>query len=100
MQAWIVSSRSGELGHWTTEYEKVKTRIDSVVLERGDTIDFIVDPRGNVDCDTFNWAPVLRLTSPAVKAPAGGQQVSPSNFSRVVPLLWSSDFGEQFTTGS
>ena len=65
VEAWIVSSRSDQLGHWMSDNTKVAARVESVTIEKGDTIDFIVDSRGTVDCDTFNWAPVIRLNPPS-----------------------------------
>jgi hypothetical protein len=70
IQAWIVSSRAGELGHWQVEYSKTSVRIESVSIEAGDTIDFIVDSKGDVNCDTFQWAPTIELISTATQPAA------------------------------
>jgi hypothetical protein len=29
-------------------------------VKRGDTIDFVTDCRGNVGCDSFTWAPMIK----------------------------------------
>ncbi|MGE3241419.1 MAG: hypothetical protein AB7I57_10145, partial [Pirellulales bacterium] len=43
-------------------------------LERGDKIDFVVDGRGGIEYDTFNWPVTVRLTSPETTSP---QKTSP-----------------------
>ncbi len=59
-QAWIVSNRGGQLGHWTAHLSKAETKIEKLDVKRGDTIDFIVDGRKNHDGDDFNWAVKIR----------------------------------------
>ena len=76
VQGWAVSSRIGELGHWDVEYSKVDARVDSVTVQKGDTIDFVVDGKSTLDCDSFNWAPVISLTSLSTQpAPTAEAQV-------------------------
>ena len=43
---------------------KATTAAEKVEVERGDTIDFVVDCRGGPDSDSFSWAPKIQLTSP------------------------------------
>lgn len=61
VQAWIVSSRLGELGAWTVQDAFAETTVARVMVKAGDTIDFIVDCRENPESDSFTWAPVVRL---------------------------------------
>ena len=59
--ARIVSSRNGQLAEFTCEPQKtVDTNVSSVEIKKGDTIDFLVEPRENSTSDSFQWAPVLR----------------------------------------
>jgi uncharacterized protein DUF1553 len=59
--ARIVSSRNGQLAEFTCEPQKtVETNVSSVEVRKGDTVDFIVEPRENNNSDSFKWAPVLR----------------------------------------
>jgi hypothetical protein len=60
VQGWVVSSRSGELGHWTAHNSKAETKIWNIAVEQGELIDFIVDCRTNASHDTFYWLPVVR----------------------------------------
>ncbi|MGI8965814.1 MAG: DUF1553 domain-containing protein, partial [Limisphaerales bacterium] len=57
----IVSSRPGELGHWIAQNGETKTVVAQCEVQRGDTIDFIVEMRTNSNSDTFQWAPLVSI---------------------------------------
>jgi hypothetical protein len=57
----IVSSRHGELASYTVDGTAAETKLSGISVEKGDTVDFIVDPRRDVENDDFSWAPVIRL---------------------------------------
>lgn len=59
----IVSSRSGILGEWQVFHSQAKTEIASVSVQKGDTIDFVVDPKTNDGYDSFSWAPTIQSIS-------------------------------------
>ena len=63
VQARIVSSRAGELGHWTAQHSHAQTEVAQVAVKRGDTLDFIVDCRTNPNFDSFVWSPVLKTVA-------------------------------------
>ncbi len=70
VEAIILSSRHGVLGQWTCQHGRQDTNVERVVVEPGDTIDFVVDRRANDQYDAFLWAPKLRLvtaTQPAAE---------------------------------
>jgi hypothetical protein len=48
------------LGEWKALNGKVETKVTAVMLMKGDTLDFVVDPLGNESFDAFAWAPVVR----------------------------------------
>ncbi len=52
----VVSSRAGIVGSWVVHNGEVKTT-GSVVVEPGDTLDFVTRPRGSESFDGFSWAP-------------------------------------------
>ena len=64
----IVSSRSGQLGSWTLQNDKAETKIDSLEVEPGETIDFLVDFNANLNHDHFKWSPVIKSKD----GPGGG----------------------------
>ncbi len=51
----IISSRLGELGHWSVHNDKAETKLEHIKIEKGDTFDFVTDCIGSVDYDSFTW---------------------------------------------
>ena len=56
----IVSSRHGELASWSVNGSSAETELNGIAVEKGDTIDFIVDARLDPENDAFSWAPVIK----------------------------------------
>jgi hypothetical protein len=56
----IVSSRSGRVGEWTIQNGAVDTPVARIEVMPGDTLDWVVDCRANVNSDSFEW--VVSLT--------------------------------------
>src|SRR5262249_47281606 len=57
----IVSSRQGELASWRAARLDAETKISGLVVEAGETLDFIVDCRADNNSDSFTWAPSIRM---------------------------------------
>jgi mono/diheme cytochrome c family protein len=55
----IISSRSGIVGDNSVHNERKELDVDSLAVEQGDTIDFVVDRRANLDSDEFVWIPTI-----------------------------------------
>ena len=71
VRARIVSSRTAELGQWTSHHGKTSTHLERTEVKQGDFLDFVVDDNGDIGFDSFLWSPVIRYTSgsqPAVNA--------------------------------
>jgi hypothetical protein len=60
VRGFIVSSRLGQLGSWSVHNDKAETRVGSLEVKQGDSIDFIVDCNANFANDHFKWAPVIK----------------------------------------
>ncbi len=60
IRVWIVSSRVGLLGKWELNNSKQEVQLTAEV-RAGDTIDFVVDSKGDYDNDKFGWAPVIEI---------------------------------------
>jgi hypothetical protein len=60
ISARIVSSRAGVLGTWTAHKQSMDAKVERTAVKAGDTIDFVVDFRANLNSDMFMWAPVIR----------------------------------------
>jgi hypothetical protein len=59
--ARIVSGSRGRLGEWTAANSTAATLVESVPVAAGETIDFVVDSRGDFGYDSFIWHATLRL---------------------------------------
>ncbi len=57
----IIASRVGVIGSWDVFHKEEVINPPQFAVQRGDTIDFIVDPRATVDTDTYNWTLTMRL---------------------------------------
>jgi mono/diheme cytochrome c family protein len=55
----IISSRSGSLGEWTVHNSEAAVDVRSLLVRKGDRIDFVVDPREGHAFDSFFWAPTI-----------------------------------------
>ena len=61
IRARVISSRAGQVAEWTVEPKAtVKAEAGPFEVRKGDTLDFVVEPMGSHDHDTFEWAPVVR----------------------------------------
>lgn len=62
VRARILSSRHGSLGSWVAHGTEATTMVSEIVVERGDTLDFITTTRGREQQTAgYLWAPVLSL---------------------------------------
>ena len=62
VQGRIVSSRFGAIGQWVVLKNKFPTKLPRLLVQRGDTLDFVVDSRSNPLADNFSWAPKIHLS--------------------------------------
>ncbi|MGI8989396.1 MAG: PSD1 and planctomycete cytochrome C domain-containing protein, partial [Bryobacteraceae bacterium] len=62
VRARIVSSRSGELASWNVNGSSAETKLIGIKVEKGDTLDFVVDGRADTENDGFRWAPTVKTT--------------------------------------
>ena len=51
----VISNRSGELGKWVAFHGEAATKIEKVVVKKGDTLDFLASPRTGAAFDSFSW---------------------------------------------
>jgi hypothetical protein len=69
VRAFISHSRLGQLRTVTVHNSAEDLRVTSTAVESGDTLDFIVDYRANLNSDEFKWAPVITELNAAAAAP-------------------------------
>lgn len=63
IHALIFSSRKGELKNVTVHHSHADMSLANVAVEKGDTIDFIVDIRDNLNNDQFLWSPIVAFNA-------------------------------------
>jgi cytochrome c553 len=59
VQAVLWSKQLGEKARWVAANQTVETNVVTINLRRGESLDFIVTCRTNVNSDSFRWAPKL-----------------------------------------
>ena len=57
--ASIVGSREGLLASYTLHNQTASAALEPIKVKQGDTIDFVVDYRANLNYDDFSWAPTI-----------------------------------------
>jgi mono/diheme cytochrome c family protein len=64
--ARVVASRTGSVGHWEALFGKTPTNVATLEVQRGDTIDFVVEAGKGTAGGEFKWAVTIqRLDSTA-----------------------------------
>jgi len=69
VRAFISHSRLGQLRTVTVHNSAEDLRVASTAVQAGDTLDFIVDYRANLNSDEFKWSPVITELNTAAAAP-------------------------------
>lgn len=64
VRARLVSSRLGELASWVVDGRSAETRMTGVEVNKGDTIDFVVDGRDDPTGDDFVWDAAVQAVEP------------------------------------
>ncbi len=59
IRCWIVSNKGGILAKAALHHQTVELNVSSIVLELGDTLDFIVDLHANLNSEQHFWSPVI-----------------------------------------
>ncbi|HXU78100.1 MAG TPA: DUF1553 domain-containing protein, partial [Methylomirabilota bacterium] len=57
----IVSSQQGELGQWIVHHDKADTKVESIQVKKGESVDFITDCYQSVAYDSFGWTATLKV---------------------------------------
>jgi hypothetical protein len=75
IRARIVSSRSGELASYSLLSQSASTKFEPIDVKKGDTIDFMVDFKADLNSDQFKWAPIIKAAEKPQKADAPKDQL-------------------------
>ncbi len=60
VRGWIISSRQGALQEWSVKHGSREMSIDSLIVQPGETLDFVVDCLKSQDNDGFTWVPIIK----------------------------------------
>jgi Protein of unknown function (DUF1553) len=98
IRCWIISSRDGVLASLPLHNQRQEMNVASVVLQMGDTLDFVVDTNADLNNDQYLWAPVICEAS---NRPESGAEVphtweAERDFSDAMTLRVSLNRWEQF----
>ncbi len=55
VQGIMISSKLGKVAHWTAAQNRTETTVQEVVVQRGDTLDFIADASKGGSGNGFKW---------------------------------------------
>jgi hypothetical protein len=69
VRARIVHNNEKQLGEWKVKKSKETAKIERVAVKKGDTIDFVVDKFGDLNSDSFTWAPTIEMFSAESRGP-------------------------------
>ena len=61
VQAFVISSRAGQVGSFTARASAVKTDVARVEVKKGDTLDFVVESLNPKVAASYNWSPSIQL---------------------------------------
>ena len=98
----IVSSRSGLHGEWIALNNTVETPVASIEVQPGDTLDFAIDCRENVNSDSFGWTTLIKLKTTDGKERAWQSEKEftgppPPSFVSQVATAWQVAYGRPVT---
>ncbi len=61
IRALLVCNRGGLLASWTLHNQSADANFSPVPVKQGDTVDFVVDFRNNLNNDMFTWATQIKF---------------------------------------
>lgn len=60
IRAWIISDKQGSLASWTLSNKKEMVALPAVSVQKGETINFVVDLGADQSSNEFLWAPIIK----------------------------------------
>jgi hypothetical protein len=87
IRARVIGPRGSVLGEWVVKTGEIQTPVDRITVQKGDTVDFIVDANENAANDTFDWTVTISQIGDYETMPSGEKRVwdSQADFSRPPP---------------
>jgi hypothetical protein len=96
VRARIIHNNAKELGLWKVKKHKEETKVERFAVKKGDTIDFVVDKFGDLNSDSFTWAPTLQMFSSESRGPVTREWSAKEDFSGPKEIPKPLDAWEKF----
>jgi mono/diheme cytochrome c family protein len=88
IRAKIIHSGTGELAGYSLLNQSAETKFEPVEMKKGDTLDFLIDFKGDLNSDQFKWSPSIKCTD----KPAKERATQPPNEPPVMEWNAKKDF--------
>jgi hypothetical protein len=76
------------LGEWTAHNAQAATPVEAVEVEAGETVDFVIDCRGDVNADSFTWPVTLTFEGQTIASADTFQGPPPPSLEAQAALAW------------
>lgn len=63
VRAAVVHNGRQVIQYWDAAASELKTTAEPFSIQAGDTLDFVVDSRGSGSFDSYDWRPVIKITT-------------------------------------
>jgi hypothetical protein len=93
----IVSQKTGLVGEWTVHNSETATPVQTIQLSAADTVDFVIDCRGDVNSDSFTWPVVLTIEGRSIASQESFQGPPPPPVTAQAALAWELAYGRTIT---
>jgi len=102
VEARIISSRLGVVGHWGAQHREQETSIASLEVNQGDVLDFHLACRAHETSDSFEWPVEIEFASPGNSprkwnsvADFSGPRTPQAPLQQQVMLAWQLAYGRK-----
>jgi hypothetical protein len=69
IRAHVIHSKTGPLAMYAVHNNKAECRLDPIGMKKGQSLDFVVDIRNNLNNDQYKWTPTIKILNPPTPTP-------------------------------
>ncbi len=81
VRARVLQNGEKQLGVWKAKKKRENTNLEKILVSKGDRIDFVVDKLGDLNSDSFTWAPNIEMESGESAGPVTREWSAKEDFS-------------------
>lgn len=93
----IVAQSIGQLGEWSVNHAETATAIEPFDISAGQTLDFVVDCRENVNSDSFTWPVTLTFEGQKIDSQQTFRGPAAVSVEAQIALAWELAYGRLIT---